>query len=228
MSLIQFKNVGLRYNTGPEILRDLDLTVKSGSFHFLTGASGTGKTTLLKLLYLGQVPTRGLINMFDQDILSLDRVQMAQLRRQIGIVFQDFKLLNHLTAYDNVALPLRIMGISEDSIKKTVTELLNWVGLGDKMDCRPLTLSGGEQQRIAITRAVINRPRLLLADEPTGNVDRKIGLKLLTLFEELNKLGTTIIIATHDEKLIQRFGHPQLHLQNGKIIKRAALKKEAS
>ena len=228
MSLIQFKNVGLRYNTGPEILRDLDLTVKSGSFHFLTGASGTGKTTLLKLLYLGQIPTRGLINMFDQDILSLDRTQMAQLRRQIGIVFQDFKLLNHLTAYDNVALPLRIMGVSEDNIKKTVTELLNWVGLGDKMDCRPLTLSGGEQQRIAITRAVINRPRLLLADEPTGNVDRKIGLKLLTLFEELNKLGTTIIIATHDEKLIQRFGHPQLHLQNGKIIKRAALKKEES
>jgi len=228
MSLIQFKNVGLRYNTGPEILRDLDLTVKSGSFHFLTGASGAGKTTLLKLLYLGQVPTRGLINMFDQDILSLDRTQMAQLRRQIGIVFQDFKLLNHLTAYDNVALPLRIMGVSEDNIKKTVTEILNWVGLGDKMDCRPLTLSGGEQQRIAITRAVINRPRLLLADEPTGNVDRKIGLKLLTLFEELNKLGTTIIIATHDEKLIQRFGHPQLHLQNGKIIKRAALKKEES
>lgn len=213
--MIKFENVGLRYGTGPEILRDIHFELKRGSFHFLTGPSGAGKTSLLKLIYLGLKPTRGLIHMFDHDIGKTDRDDLAVLRRKIGIVFQDFRLMPHLSAFDNVALPLRVAGKSEREIKNNVQELLHWVGLGDYVNAKPPTLSGGQQQRIAIARAVINRPDLLLADEPTGNLDDSIGYKLLHLFEELNKLGTTIVIASHNEMLMQRFKHNHIYLQNG-------------
>lgn len=219
--MIKFENVGLRYGTGPEILRDVSFTLKKGSFHFLTGPSGAGKTSLLKLIYLGLKPTRGLITMFDHDIGRTDRERLAVLRRRIGIVFQDFRLMPHLSAFDNVALPLRVAGKSEKEIKSNVDELLHWVGLGDYVHAKPTTLSGGQQQRIAIARAVINRPDLLLADEPTGNLDDAIGFKLLHLFEELNKLGTTVLIASHNDALMKRFKHDHIYLQNGttKLLK---------
>ncbi len=217
MSLISFENVGLRYSTGPEILTDLSFDLQAGSFHFLTGPSGAGKTTLMRLLYLGQKPTRGQIKIMGRDVLALSSRQMTQLRRQIGIVFQDFRLLNHLSAFDNVALPLRATGMNEAKIDKTVKELLDWVGLGQSMHALPKTLSGGEQQRIAIARAIINRPKLLLADEPTGNVDKTIGIKLLRLFDELNRLGTTVVIATHDQSILEKFDRPVLRLENGHV-----------
>lgn len=215
MALVKFSSVGLRYSTGPEVLHDINFELKPGTFHFLTGPSGAGKTSLLKLLYLGQRPTRGIISMFGHDLSTLPARELPQLRRQIGVVFQDFRLLDHLSAYDNVSLPLRISGLPEDKIRKNVTELLEWVGLGDKMDSKPRTLSGGEQQRVAVARAVIARPKLLLADEPTGNIDQEIGMKLLHLFEELNRHGTTILIATHDDDMVRKFNYPQLHLDNG-------------
>ncbi len=228
MSQVKFSNVGLRYSTGPEVLHDLNMELAAGSFHFLTGPSGAGKTSLMKLLYLGQQPTRGIINMFGKDLPSVSRKAMPDIRRQIGIVFQDFRLLPHLSAFDNVALPLRASKIAEKDIKKNVTELLQWVGLGEKMDSKPITLSGGEQQRIAIARAVINRPKLLVADEPTGNIDPEIGTKILYLFEELNRHGTTVIIATHDEDIVRKFNYPQLRLENGTIVSQGKSKKAAA
>lgn len=213
--MITFDSVGLRYGQGPEILRDLTFHLEKGSFHFLTGASGAGKTSLLKLMYLGLRPTRGRIRMLDVDLHKTKRDQLAKLRTQIGVVFQDFRLLPHLSSFDNVALPLRIINRDEKDIKAHVSELLHWVGLGDYMNAKPPTLSGGQQQRIAIARAVINRPRILLADEPTGNLDDGIGYKLLHLFEELNKLGTTIVIASHNEELMKHFDHKHIYLKNG-------------
>lgn len=227
MALVKFENIGLRYGNGPEVLKDVSFNLESGSFHFLTGKSGAGKTSLLKLLYLSQKPTRGLISIMGKDLARLPRSAMPAIRQQIGVVFQDFRLLPHLSAFDNVALSLRVAGYKEKDIKKNVTELLHWVGLGDKLHIRPSTLSGGEQQRIAIARAVINRPRLLLADEPTGNIDDQIGKKLLSLFEELNRHGTTIVIATHDESIVQRMGHPVLHLEDGHLETHPPVQKAA-
>jgi cell division transport system ATP-binding protein len=215
--MVRFENVGMRYGTGPEVLRDLSLYLPAGSFHFLTGASGAGKSTLLRLMYLGDRPTRGLISLFDKDMSRMKRRALAPIRRQIGVVFQDFRLLDHLSAFDNVALPMRVSGAPEARIRENVTELLEWVGLADKLAARPPTLSGGQQQRIAIARAVIARPQLLLADEPTGNVDDVMALRLLRLFEEMNRLGTTIVLATHNEALAARLGYPRLHLDSGEL-----------
>lgn len=213
-AIIEMQNVGIRYEQGPEILSDIKLSLKRGSFHFLTGKSGAGKTSLLSMMYLAQKPSRGIVNVFGRNINFTNRDSLAMLRRKIGVVFQDFRLLDHLSAFDNVALPLRVCGMEEKEIKKRVTELLQWVELDRSMLATPSTLSGGEKQRIAIARAVINRPELLLADEPTGNVDNDIAPKLMKLFIELNKLGTTVVIATHSEKLINDFAYPRLHLQN--------------
>lgn len=213
-SIIEMQNVGIRYDQGPEILSDIKLSLKRGSFHFLTGKSGAGKTSLLSMMYLAQKPSRGSISVFGKDINFANRDSLASLRRRIGVVFQDFRLLEHLTAFDNVALPLRVCGMDEREVRKRVSELLSWVELDRHMLDAAATLSGGEKQRIAIARAVINRPELLLADEPTGNVDNFIAPKLMKLFVELNKLGTTVVIATHSEKLINDFAYPRLHLQN--------------
>ncbi len=218
MSLVKFSSIGLRYSTGPEVLHDINFELEEGTFHFLTGSSGAGKTSLMKLLYLGQKPTRGIISMFGRDMSTIPSKKIPEIRRQIGVVFQDFRLLNHLSAFDNVALPLRVSNIPEPDIKKNVTELMLWVGLGDKINARPPTLSGGEQQRVAIARAVINRPKLLLADEPTGNIDAHIGVRLLSLFEELNRHGTTVLIATHDEDIVRQFQHPQMRLEEGTLL----------
>ncbi|MDO5386784.1 MAG: cell division ATP-binding protein FtsE [Pseudomonadota bacterium] len=209
------KNVGIRYDQGPEILSDINVSLKRGSFHFLTGKSGAGKTSLLSMMYLAQKPSRGVLNVFGKNVNFTNRDSLALLRRRIGVVFQDFRLIEHLSAFDNVALPLRVCGMSEREVRKRVKELLQWVELDKHMLDKTSTLSGGEKQRIAIARAVINRPDILLADEPTGNVDSDIAVKLMKLFIELNKLGTTVIIATHSEKLVNDFSYPRLHLQNG-------------
>ena len=204
--MITFDSVGLRYGQGPEILRDLTFHLEKGSFHFLTGASGAGKTSLLKLMYLGLRPTRGRIRMLDVDLHTTKREQLAKLRTQIGVVFQDFRLLSHLSAFDNVALPLRIMNKEEKDIKAHVSELLHWVGLGDYMNAKPSTLSGGQQQRIAIARAVINRPRILLADEPTGNLDKNNTDKIINfLIKTCRKNNTSLLMVTHDTELLTKF-----------------------
>ena len=213
-AIIEMQNVGIRYGQGAEVLSDIKLSLKRGSFHFLTGRSGAGKTSLLSMMYLAQKPSRGIVSVFGKNVNFTNRDSLAMLRRKIGVVFQDFRLLDHLSAFDNVALPLRVCGMDEKEVKKRVTELLQWVELDKHLKAPASTLSGGEKQRVAIARAVINRPELLLADEPTGNVDNDIAAKLMNLFVELNKLGTTVVIATHSEKLISDFAYPRLHLQN--------------
>lgn len=212
--VVDLQNVSIRYQRDPEVLSDIKLSLEKGSFHFLTGKSGAGKTSLLSMMYLAQKPSAGTVLVFGTNIGYAGRDTMAMLRRRIGVVFQDFRLLEHLSAYDNVAVPLRVRGMGENEIRKRVKELLRWVELENSMDKICSTLSGGEKQRVAIARAVINRPEILLADEPTGNVDSDIAEKLMKLFVELNRLGTTVVIATHSQDLINKYNYPRIHLEN--------------
>lgn len=217
-NIVQFENVGLRYGTGTETLADISFTLATGSFYFMTGASGAGKTSLLRLIYLAQRPSRGMIRLFGEDAVMLPRKRLPGFRRRIGVVFQDFRLIPHLSAYDNIALPLRVSGVPEVDIEGPVREMLAWVGLTDRANARPATLSGGEQQRVAIARAVIGRPEILVADEPTGNVDPDMAERLLHLFESLNRLGTTIVVATHDLHLLGRLPSAQMmRLDRGRL-----------
>jgi cell division transport system ATP-binding protein len=202
---------------GPEVLRDLTFSIEPRSFQFLTGPSGAGKTTLLRLILLSVKPTRGLISLFGQDVSKISNDSLTVVRRRMGIVFQDFRLLDHLTTYENVALPLRVQGRDEASYRAEVVELLQWVGLGDRMHVLPPVLSGGEKQRAAIARALIVRPDLLLADEPTGNVDPSLARRLLRLFIELNRLGTSVVIATHDLTLMDQLDARRLVLGDGRL-----------
>lgn len=215
--MIKFENVGLRYGMGPEVLRDLTFEIAPRTFQFLTGPSGAGKTSLLRLLYLSLRPTRGLISVFGRDTARVPREDLPPLRRRIGVVFQDFRLLDHLTTYDNVALPLRVLGKNESDYRPDVIDLLQWVGLGDRMHVLPPVLSGGEKQRAAIARALITKPEILLADEPTGNVDPPLARRLLRLFIELNRLGTSVVIATHDLTLMDQVDARRLVLAEGRI-----------
>ncbi len=217
--IVKFDNVGLRYGTDPEVLSDLSFTLFPGSFYFLTGASGAGKTSLLKLLYLAQRPSRGSIRMFGKDMITLPRQRLPDFRRRLGVVFQNFRLVRHLSAFDNVALPLRLAGTDEAKVMKSVSDMLEWVGLSHRAHAIPATMSGGEQQRVAIARAVIARPQMLIADEPTGNVDPDMALKLLRLFEALNnRVGTTVIVATHDVHLLKKVPESLImRLQNGRL-----------
>ena len=221
-NIVQFENVGLRYGSGQETLSDVSFTLSTGSFYFLTGASGAGKTSLLKLLYLSQRPSRGLIRLFGEDAVTLPRKRLPGFRRRIGVVFQDFRLLPHLSAYDNIALPLRVSGVPESDVEAPVREMLAWVGLSDRVEAKPPTLSGGEQQRVAIARAVVARPDLLIADEPTGNVDPEMGARLIRLIAELNRLGTTVLIATHDRALIEATRAREMRLIEGRLVEMRA------
>ena len=217
VKLVRFDNVGLRYGMGPEVLKNISFHIAPHSFQFLTGPSGSGKTTLLKLVLQQLQPTRGTITLFSRSSTSITQDDLAGIRRRIGIIFQDFRLLDHLTTYENVALPLRVQGKSEDSYRSEVIELLRWVGLGERMHVPPIVLSGGEKQRAAIARALIVRPELLLADEPTGNVDPPLARRLLRLFVELNKLGTAIVLATHDFSLMDQFDARRIVLAEGQV-----------
>jgi cell division transport system ATP-binding protein len=224
--MLRFEAVGLRYErsgggagapTGPEILRDISFGLEPGAFRWLLGPSGAGKTSLLRLLYLAVRPTRGRLMLLGTDVTAAPRRALPPLRRRIGVVFQDFRLLPHLSAFDNVALPLRIAGRPEGQVRADVSELLRWVGLSRHLEAHPAELSGGEQQRVAIARAVITRPALLLADEPTGNLDDGQAERLMQLFKEMNRIGTTVIVATHNEALVGRHLAPALHISDGRL-----------
>lgn len=215
--IAQFVGVGHQYKEGAEIFKGATFNIEPGSFHFLTGPSGSGKSSLLRMLYLGLKPTWGNIRLFGEDPLKMKPSLLPLLRQRLGVVFQEFKLLDHLKVIDNVSLPLRVRGIEARQGHRHARELLNWVGLGDSLQAYPASLSGGQQQRVAIARAVITRPQLLLADEPTGNVDDDMAIKLLHLFEELNKMGTAIVIATHNQRLLERSPYPQLTIRRGTI-----------
>jgi cell division transport system ATP-binding protein len=221
--MVRFDRIGLSYihasgRQGPEVLHDLTFTLPDGVFCWLLGPSGAGKTSVLRLLYLDVRPTRGRLDLLGTDVAAARRGALPRLRRRIGVVFQDFRLLSHLSAFDNVALPLRLAGRPEGQIRADVTEMLRWVGLGSKLGTRPMALSGGEQQRVAIARAVIARPSLLLADEPTGNLDDTQAERLMGLFKELNRLGTTVVVATHNDMLVARHEAPALRLENGRLV----------
>ncbi|MBM3607144.1 MAG: cell division ATP-binding protein FtsE [Alphaproteobacteria bacterium] len=203
--LIQFENVGLRYGAGQETLSDITFSITPGSFQFLTGPSGAGKTSLLRLILLALKPTRGVIRIFGEPSYALSSRALTDYRRHAGVVFQDFRLLDHLTVFENISLPLIVQGREQIGFRTEVSELLDWVGLGEKAGAFPPTLSGGEKQRVAIARALISRPQILLADEPTGNVDPAMARRLLRLFVELNKSGTSVVLATHDLGLMDQF-----------------------
>jgi cell division transport system ATP-binding protein len=222
--MVRFENVAMRYGVGREVLRDVNFVLEPGSFTFLTGPSGAGKTTLLKLVLMAEQPSRGIISIFGSNLALLKRAELPPLRRRIGVVFQEFRLLDHLSAFENVALPLRLAGRRVGDFRKDVEELLSWVGLGERLDDKPPTLSGGEQQRVAIARAVVAKPEILLADEPTGNVDPDIGERLIRLFVELNRFGTTVMIATHDRALIESTRARELRLVDGKVIEMRGLR----
>ncbi|MET3589198.1 cell division transport system ATP-binding protein [Bartonella silvatica] len=215
--MIHFENVGLRYGMGPEVLRDISFHIPPGSFQFLTGASGAGKTSLMRLMFLALRPTRGHIDLFGNDTALLKQKELPALRRRIGVVFQDFRLLDHMTTYENVSLPLRIKGQEEATYRSEVEDLLCWVGLGDHIHVLPPVLSGGEKQRVAIARALIDQPEILLADEPTGNVDPPLAKRLLRLFIELNRFGTAVVIATHDIALMEQVAARRMLLHNGRM-----------
>ena len=216
--MVAFDGVGLRYGNGAEVLRDVSFTVAPRSFQFLTGPSGAGKTSLIRLMLMSLRPSRGLIRLFGTDVGRLAGPGVTALRRRMGIVFQDFRLLDHLSAYENVALPLVVQGRDSAGFRGEVVELLRWVGLGDQLNARPPLLSGGEKQRVAIARALIARPELILADEPTGNVDPALARRLLHLFLELNRLGTSVVIATHDLPLMDQVDARRLILSDGELM----------
>lgn len=217
-AMVEFDSVGLRYSPEAEVLSDISFALQPGSFYFLTGPSGAGKTSLLKMLYLAQKPSRGIVRIFGEDLVSMPRHRLPGFRRRIGVVFQDFRLIPHLSTRDNIALPLRIAGVSENDLAGPVDEMLSWIGLRERAEAFPATLSGGEQQRVAIARAVIARPQLLVADEPTGNVDPDMALRLLGLFEALNRLGTTVVVATHDLHLLGQVEKAQMmRLEKGRL-----------
>jgi cell division transport system ATP-binding protein len=220
--MIRLESVGLHYvrggRRGPDVLRDISCTIPEGGFRWLLGPSGAGKSSLLRLLHLAVRPTQGRLVILGSDIGRAAREDLPLLRRHIGMVFQDFRLLPHLAAFDNVALPLRLAGLPEGQVRADVMEMLRWVGLGQKTGARPAELSGGEQQRVAIARAVVGRPSLLLADEPTGNLDDVQAERLMQLLKEMNRQGTTVIVASHNDALVARHPGAALRLSHGRLV----------
>lgn len=218
--MIRCKDLSLEYVAGTPVLDKVNFHLEPGSFCFITGPSGAGKSTLLSLLSLAQKPSSGTLELFGADVTELSRDALPEMRRKIGTVFQDFELLSHMNVAENVGLPLRILGEPQEQIASKVAELLAWIGLQDAAEQNPNTLSGGQKQRVAIARAVINKPLLILADEPTGNLDHALAMRLMYLFTSLNKIGATIIFATHDESLIAAFDYPVFTLKEGQLVPR--------
>ncbi|PZP85761.1 MAG: cell division ATP-binding protein FtsE [Azospirillum brasilense] len=215
--MIRCNNLSFEYMPGKPVLRNINLHLEAGSFTFVSGASGAGKSSLLSMLALSLKPTSGQLHLFGQDVTRLSREALPLARRKVGTVFQDYQLLNHLTVAQNVGLPLKILGEPREVIAEKTQELLEWIGLDGFADVRPNLLSGGQKQRVAIARAVINKPLLILADEPTGNLDHDLSMKLMHLFRSLNKVGTTIVFATHDAALMEAFDYPTLYLREGQL-----------
>lgn len=215
--LVAFNRVTFAYDNGHEVFRDASFEINAGDFYYLTGASGAGKSTLLKLLYLANPYYIGSVKVFDKEVKTISQQDQPAFRRNIGIVFQEFSLLEHLTTADNVALPLILSGVNQNEAREKAVEILSWLGLGHFTHKIPTLLSGGQRQRVAIARAVIHSPRLVLADEPTGNVDDENAVKLLFLFETLNKSGMTVIFATHNRDLIREFPYPQININSGVV-----------
>jgi cell division transport system ATP-binding protein len=215
--MLRLDHVGMRYDDGPEVLHDLNLSLTRGEFLFLMGPTGAGKTSLLRLLGLAQMPCRGRFDLFGRDLATLQRDEMTALRRRIGVVFQDVRLLEHLSTFDNVALPLRISGGQDSQIGGFVSEILAWLGLSNATDAKPATLSMGQRQLVAVARAIIIRPNLLLCDEPTSNLDGKLARRLMHMFTQLRKLGTTVVLATHSEELVGQYPHQVLRIAEGRL-----------
>ena len=216
--MIEIYHLSKFYSRGVYALRDLSLTIDKGEFVFLTGPSGAGKSTLLKLLLREDVPSEGELKVLGRDLKTLGRAQIQTFRRSVGFVFQDFRLIPRFTVFQNVAFVMRVLGLPVATQQRKTFQVLKWVGLQHRMNAFPEELSGGEQQRIAIARALVNDPQLVLADEPTGNLDPDLSLEIMNLFREINARGTTVLVATHDRELIRRVGRRSITLDHGKVV----------
>ena len=216
--MIETYNLSKLYSRGVFALRDLSLTIDKGEFIFLTGPSGAGKSTFLRLLLREEVPTDGELKVDGRDLAALSSSQVQSYRRTVGFVFQDFRLIPRMTVFQNVAFVMRVLGIQSVVQQRKTFQVLKWVGLQHRMNASPEELSGGEQQRIAIARALVNEPQLVLADEPTGNLDPDLSLEIMNLFREINARGTTVVVATHDRELIRRVGRRAITLDHGRVV----------
>ena len=219
MDLIQIRDIKKTYKNGVTALYDLDLDIEKGDFVFVIGSTGCGKSTLIKMLYREEKPDKGSIIVGGMNVVKLRNSKVFKLRRKIGVVFQDFKLLPKLTVYENVAFALEIFGLPKSEIYSKVVKVLELVGLKDKSRHYPTELSGGEQQRVAIARAIVNGPKLLICDEPTGNLDKETSMEIMNVLEEINKLGTTIIMVTHDTDIVKKMKKRTILLDAGRILK---------
>lgn len=216
--MIQMYNISMRYKEDIEVLHEFSMLVERGEFAFLVGPSGAGKTTVLRLLYRELIPTEGQIVVAGQNLSAIKSAQLPFFRRKLGIVFQDFKLLPKKTVAQNIAFSMRVIGARRTQIKKSVDRVLEWTNLMHRRDALPEDISGGEQQRASIARAMVNNPELILADEPTGNLDPKLSLEIMQLFERLNTNGATVLVATHDINLVSQMGKRVIGIDNGRII----------
>ncbi len=219
MDFINIKNVMKQYKNGVTAVYDVNLTLNKGDFIFIMGSSGSGKSTLIKLLYREEKPNKGEITIAGTNVAKLKNWKVYKLRRKLGIVFQDFRLLPKLTVYENVAFSLDILGMKKDEVREKTLRALDLVGLKNKVKDYPDQLSGGEQQRVAIARAIVNEPKLLLCDEPTGNLDPKTSMEVMKVIEEVNKLGTTVIMATHNMDIVKKLKKRVILMENGKVVK---------
>ena len=216
--MIETSHLSKLYKRGVYALRDLSLTIDKGEFMFLTGASGAGKSTFLRLLLREELPSEGDLKVLGRDLQSLRPAQVQAFRRSVGFVFQDFRLIPRFSVFQNVAFVMRVLGLPLATQQRKTFQVLKWVGLQHRMNSFPEELSGGEQQRVAIARALVNDPQLVLADEPTGNLDPDLSLEIMNLFREINARGTTVVVATHDRELIRRVGRRSITLDHGKIV----------